>query len=76
MSTVDQRPGERRHVRWRRRQLVRAGFDPGLAQRLARDERSDIHALIGLVELGCAPHLAARIMAPIDAPEAAHDRPR
>jgi hypothetical protein len=32
----------------------------------ARTESVDLHALIELVERGCTPELAARIMAPID----------
>jgi hypothetical protein len=53
-------------VAWRRDQLVRSGFPFPLAARLARDVRCDLHALIELVEAGCAPELAARILAPID----------
>lgn len=53
-------------VRWRREQLVGAGFSPALASRLAHDPRYDLHALIELVERGCRPELAARILAPLD----------
>jgi hypothetical protein len=52
-------------VAWRARQLVRHGFDVALAQRLAADDRADLHAIIELVERGCAPDLAARILAPL-----------
>lgn len=58
-------------VEWRRDQLVRAGFSFLLAARIARDRRYDLHVLIELTERGCAPELAVRILAPIDAPEAA-----
>ncbi|MGH3031277.1 MAG: hypothetical protein ACRDNE_11045 [Gaiellaceae bacterium] len=51
-------------VRWRRRQLTNAGFGLPLASRLAHDPRWDLHALIELVERGCSPELAARILAP------------
>ena len=51
---------------WRRRQLVRAGFSNALAERLADDPAYDLHALIELVERGCAPALAVRILAPLD----------
>jgi hypothetical protein len=34
--------------------------------RLARDGAYDLHALIGLVEHGCPPALAVRILAPLD----------
>jgi hypothetical protein len=53
-------------VSWRRRQLTGAGFALPLAARLARDARWDLHALIELVERGCPPRLAARILAPLD----------
>jgi hypothetical protein len=53
---------------WRRRQLEGSGFEPRLALILAAS-RVDLHALIGLVEYGCPPHLAARILAPLEAGE-------
>lgn len=53
-------------VDWRRRRLGAAGFAPGLAGRLARDCRYDLHALIGLTERGCPPVLAARILEPLE----------
>lgn len=56
-------------VRWRREQLARSGFPRELAARLAEDPRYDLHALIELVERGCPPDLAVRILAPLDAPE-------
>ncbi len=52
---------------WRERTLVAGGFDPALAARLAGDARLDLHALLELVDAGCPPHLAARILAPLDA---------
>jgi hypothetical protein len=58
-------------VRWRRRQLTDAGFGRRLASRLARDPRWDLHALVELVERGCPPRLAARILAPLEGKEAA-----
>ena len=51
-------------VGWRREQLVRSGFGLPLAARLARDGRYDLHGLIELVENGCPPPLAVRILAP------------
>ena len=51
---------------WRRDRLVEAGFPLPLASRLARDRRYDLHVLIGLVERGCPPQLAVRILAPIE----------
>ena len=53
-------------VEWRFGRLVDTGFPRGLAARLARDTRYDLHALIELVEHGCHPALAARILAPVD----------
>jgi len=58
-------------VGWRREQLVRSGFPPALASQLADDWRYDLHRLIELVERGCSPELAVRILAPLDQPEAA-----
>ena len=49
---------------WRRRQLLSTGFPPPLARALARDAGYDLHALIELVEHGCEPTLAVRILAP------------
>ncbi len=51
---------------WRREQLSAAGFPLPLAIALAHDPRVDLHALIELVERGCEPRLAARILAPLD----------
>jgi hypothetical protein len=56
---------------WRRRRLLDAGFDRGLADRLARSEAIDLHALLQLVDRGCPPDLAVSILIPIgdgDAP--------
>jgi hypothetical protein len=55
-----------RLVGWRREQLVGSGFSFRLAALLAKDSRYDLHALIELVERGCPPELAARILAPLD----------
>jgi hypothetical protein len=53
-------------VSWRRDRLVNAGFALPVAADLARDPRYDLHALIELVERGCSPELAVRILAPIE----------
>jgi hypothetical protein len=60
------RPPDGDLVEWRQRQLVRAGFEAGQARALARECSVDLHALIELVERGCPPALAARILAPLD----------
>lgn len=52
---------------WRRERLLSAGFPPDLADRLARERSTDVHALLDLVDRRCPPALAARILAPIDA---------
>jgi hypothetical protein len=51
---------------WRCRRLLDAGFGPDLADDLAGDDRVDLHAVLQLVERGCPPVLAARILAPAD----------
>jgi hypothetical protein len=51
---------------WRRRQLAVAGFSRELARRVAQNGAYDLHALIELVERGCPPALAVRILAPLD----------
>lgn len=49
---------------WRLCWLLDAGFDRGLAERLAATT-VDLHALLELVDRGCPPELAARILAPL-----------
>jgi hypothetical protein len=51
---------------WRRSRLQRAGFPDPLAGELAADRRTDLHAVLDLVDRGCPPVLAARILAPLD----------
>lgn len=53
-------------VEWRRDRLLAAGFSLGLASDLASDRRIDLHAVLGLIDRGCAPALAARILAPLE----------
>ncbi|HEX4389100.1 MAG TPA: hypothetical protein VH109_10785 [Steroidobacteraceae bacterium] len=57
-----------RWVQWREGRLLSAGFGADLAEDLAHQERIDLHELLKLVDRGCPPHLAARILAPLDAP--------
>ena len=54
------------HADWRSRCLRGAGFDPASAERIALDSSFDLHALLELVDRGCPPHLAVRIVAPLD----------
>jgi hypothetical protein len=63
---ADEKQAAREVARWRREQLVGAGFPLPLAARLGGDARYDLHALIELVERGCRPELAVRILAPLD----------
>ena len=53
-------------VRWRCEQLVESGFAPALAASVAKNPHYDLHALIELVERGCPPALAVRILAPLE----------
>jgi hypothetical protein len=59
-------PGPDAVVSWRIGRLREAGFDFALAVVLAEDCSYDLHALLSLVERGCPPPLAARILAPLD----------
>jgi hypothetical protein len=54
---------------WRYDLLINAGFAPALARQLTGDPRIDIHKLLELIDRGCPPHLAARILAPLEDPE-------
>lgn len=52
-------------VTWRACRLHEAGFPWALADSVARTH-TDLHELLQLVDAGCPPQLAARILAPID----------
>lgn len=54
--------------RWRQERLLVAGFPPALAAGLAAAPDVDLHALLGLVDRGCPPVLAARILGPDQVP--------
>ena len=51
---------------WRLRRLVDSGFPLRLALELAATPGVDLHALLALVDRGCPPEVAARILAPVD----------
>jgi hypothetical protein len=53
-------------IEWRRGRLLDAGFASDLAADLAQDGKVDLHALLDLVDQGCPPDLAARILAPLE----------
>lgn len=55
---------------WRRRRLIASGFDASLASRLTADAAVDLHELLILLDRGCPPELAGRILAPLDGPVA------
>ena len=65
-ARTTQKPPVDQVVRWRRAQLAQAGFSAPLAVETASDPSYDLHALIGLVERGCPPGLAVRILAPLE----------
>ena len=50
---------------WRRCRLQEAGFTAAVAETVAADPRVDLHALLQLVDRGCPPELAVRIVAPL-----------
>lgn len=50
---------------WRRDRLLEAGFDPDLAESIAADPLIDLHAMLQLLDRGCPPALAVRILAPL-----------
>jgi hypothetical protein len=55
-------------TQWRLCRLVDAGFPRDLAERLAAAPGVDVHALLALVDRGCPPELAARILSPLPEP--------
>ena len=57
-------------VAWRHAQLVRSGFREEAAASVAEDDRYDLHRLIELVDRGCPPELALRILAPLEEDDA------
>jgi hypothetical protein len=54
-----------RLLHWRVQRLLCAGFELGLAHQLAREKSVDLHEVLELVDRGCPPCLAARILAPL-----------
>jgi hypothetical protein len=57
---------ERELVAWRTARLRDAGFDETTAAVVAGDRGFDLHAMLDLIDRGCPPHLAARILAPLE----------
>jgi hypothetical protein len=58
--------GRTRWTSWRAQRLRSAGFSAALAERLAGEREVDLHELLELVDRGCPPHLATRILAPLE----------
>ena len=52
-------------ISWRRCRLLESGFPQDLADQLASVPAIDVHALLQLVDRGCPPELAAKILSPI-----------
>ena len=48
--------------RWRTDELLRAGFDPASTSELATRLDVDLHAATELVDRGCSPQLALKIL--------------
>ena len=51
-----------RVTRWRACELMRAGYEPQVAVELAEHKEIDLHLALELVEGGCPPQVAARIL--------------
>jgi hypothetical protein len=48
--------------RWRAEELERAGYDAWSAAQLAASHEVDLHLAVELLERGCAPGLAVKIL--------------
>ena len=66
MSAVDTDfhvPNEtERVICWRASELIRAGFDTPEAVELAEQPGVDLHLALELIERGCSPELATKIL--------------
>ena len=51
-----------RVVRWRAKELERAGYDQRQARELAARHDIDLHYAVELLQRGCSPQLALRIL--------------
>jgi hypothetical protein len=60
--TSDQDPIETLVMSWRAETLLRAGFAAPAAVNLAASKHVDLHAAVQLVESGCPPETALRIL--------------
>jgi hypothetical protein len=64
-NSIDQRASSAERA-WLERRLRRSGFESAKASRLVTERRLDFHALLELIDRGCPPDLAERIVAPLD----------
>jgi hypothetical protein len=64
MSTIDisDRSELEQVERWRATELERAGYSADAAARLASRHDVDLHRAVALVENGCPPELALKIL--------------
>jgi hypothetical protein len=63
MQTLEPLQDERAKVQgWRLHVLVEAGYPIDLAERIAADGDVDLHDAVELLESGCSPDTAARIL--------------
>ena len=64
MSTLDLQPETEteRIERWRYEALVRAGYEPSAARRVAARYEIDLHHAVDLLERGCSAELALAIL--------------
>jgi hypothetical protein len=51
---------------WRTQRLEDAGFERLSAAEIAKHRGFDLHALLDLIDRGCPPELAARIVHPLE----------
>ena len=61
ISLIDKSEIERIE-RWRAEELERAGYEPRAAGRLAVRHDVDLHTAVELLERGCSPDLALKIL--------------
>jgi len=61
-ETPIREPEHERVARWRAEELERAGYAPEAAAELASRSDVDLHLAVDLVEQGCPPETAFRIL--------------
>jgi hypothetical protein len=59
---IDVETESERIERWRAHELERAGYDAGAAAELASRHDVDLHLAVELLERGCPPETALRIL--------------